>query len=207
MPIFETVGSGMSTRRSPLLPYRVSVCGLNELSAFATAGVSHVVSILDPDWPDPSVFAGYPPHSRITYRFDDVIEVMDGFAAPGAAEVETLLALGERLTGEPVVHLLVHCHAGVSRSTAAAAILMAQHNSGREDEVFARIQEIRPRSWPNSRLVALADVLLGRQGALSAALRRHLERTTQAYPELAQLLRLHGRAHEVPELIAPGVAG
>ena len=196
----------MTLPRSPLLPYRVSICGLNELPSFAAAGVSHVISILDPAWPDPSAFADYPQHSRVTYRFDDVVEVMDGFAAPGAAEVETLLALGQRLTGEPVIHLLVHCHAGVSRSTAAAAILMAQHNAGREDEVFARIQEIRPRSWPNSRLIALADALLGRQGALTAALRDHLARVTEAYPDLVQLLRLHGRAHEVPELTAPGAA-
>ncbi len=196
----------MIARTSPLLPYRLSICGLGELPAFAGLGVSHVVSILDPDWPDPAAFADYPPHSRVTYRFDDVVQQIDGFAPPGIADIETLLALGERLVDEPVIHLLVHCHAGVSRSTAAAAILMAQHNAGREEEAFSALQMVRPRSWPNSRMVAMADLLLGRGGALEAALRNHLAAVTRTHPDLAELLRLHGRAHEVPELAGANAA-
>ena len=113
-------------------------------------------------------------------------------------DIERLLDLGQRLAAEPVGHLLVHCHAGISRSTAAAAILMAQFNPGREGDVFTLIRQVRPRSWPNSRMVQIADKLMGRDGALSAALRDHFVHISVSYPELARLVRTHGRAHEVP---------
>ncbi|NBC94875.1 MAG: hypothetical protein GVY27_00820, partial [Deinococcus-Thermus bacterium] len=46
---------------TPLVPYRLTICGLGELAGFADAGVSHVLSILDPDWPEPQAFRLYPP--------------------------------------------------------------------------------------------------------------------------------------------------
>jgi hypothetical protein len=36
----------------PLSP-RVTICGIPELGEHCAAGVTHVLSILDPDWPDP----------------------------------------------------------------------------------------------------------------------------------------------------------
>ena len=181
-----------------LLPFRLSICGLDELADYAGADVSHVVSIIDPAIRDPAVFKIYPPHVHVTYRFDDVIREIPGFMAPEPQDVQRILAYGENLHHQTVRHLLIHCHAGVSRSTAMAAILMAQGNPGREEEAFAEIRRIRPRSWPNSRMIEFADAQLGRGGALTAALTRHLELITRVHPELAELVRLHGRAHEVP---------
>jgi predicted protein tyrosine phosphatase len=182
----------------PLLPHRLTICGLDELSGFAADRVSHVVSIIDPEYADPAVFSQYGPHVRETFRFDDVIDLRPGYTAPGADEVERLLELGEELADAPAGHLLVHCHAGISRSTAASAILLAQFNPGRELEVFQHIRRIRPRSWPNSRMVLIADGLLGRDGAFGEALRDHFVHMAFAHPDLAELVRNHGRAHEVP---------
>ena len=61
--------------------------------------------------------------------------------------------------------LLVHCHAGVSRSTASAVLLLAQRDPARDpgdivDEVVRR----RPQAWPNLRIVEIGDRLLGRRG-------------------------------------------
>lgn len=184
-----------------MLGHRLSICGLNELPGFAFEGVSHVLSILDPDWPDPEAFEAFPRHARATLRFDDVVDPGPGYEPPEAGHIADILAFGDRLGGEPVTHLLVHCHAGVSRSTAAAAILMAASHPGREPDAFRVIADIRPRSWPNSRMIALADAALGRGGALIAALKAHHRWVTQEHPDLAELIRLHGRAHEVPELM------
>ena len=190
-----------------LLPFRLSICGLDELPDYAQAGVSHVVSILDPKTPDPAVFKTYSPHARTVYRFDDVIRVIPGFMAPSSRDVERVLEFGATLGGGAVSHLLIHCHAGVSRSTATAAILMVQQNPGREEDAFALIRKVRPRSWPNSRMVDFADTLLGCNGALKAALARHLEHITRDHPDLAELVRRHGRAHEVPGIgLGPAIA-
>jgi predicted protein tyrosine phosphatase len=185
---------------TPLLPYRITICGLSELAGHARAGFSHVLSILDPAWPDPDDFGRYGPHRRVVYRFDDVVEVGFGYTAPTQRDVSGILEFGRELLDDPPGQLLIHCHAGVSRSTAAAAILMAQNNAGREREVFEELDRVRPRSWPNALMVRIADALLEREGALFAELRTHQLRVARTYPEFAELLARYGRAHEIAGL-------
>lgn len=62
---------------------------------------------------------------------------------------------------------LIHCQAGVSRSTAAGLLLLAVHLP--PDEAVAEIRRLRPAAWPNRRIVGLGDELLGLDGALIAA--------------------------------------
>lgn len=182
-----------------LVPFRLSVCGVGEIEGFAQAGVSHVLSILDPYTPVPAAFARFAPHRRVDFRFHDVVEG-DGWDVPppGAAEVEEIIAFGRALAAETVGHLLVHCFAGVSRSTASAAILLALDHPGREDEVFATLAAIRPRSWPNSAMIAEADRLLGRRGRMVAAMKDHHRRVAAAHPDLVAVIRNVGRGHEIP---------
>ena len=185
---------------TPLLPYRITICGLSELPHHADAGFSHVISILDPAWPDPQDFARYGAHRRVIWRFDDVVEVGQGYTEPSAGNVRAILELGRELLEETSAQLLVHCHAGVSRSTATAVILMVQPNPGRERDAFAELASIRPRSWPNALMVGMADEMLGRGGELTAALRDHQRRVARAYPDFADLLARCGRAHEIEGL-------
>jgi predicted protein tyrosine phosphatase len=179
------------------LPYDITICGLDELCEHGSSGVTHVISILDPAHPDPGDFAAYPAHDRIVWRFDDVIEQVEHAVVPGVEQVAAVLETGRRLLAEPVGRLLIHCHAGVSRSTATAAILMAQNAPGREEEIFAEIARIRPRSWPNSRMIAIADGMLGYGGALVEALKAHHRRIAERHPDLAREIARYGRAHEV----------
>ncbi|EKV28704.1 putative protein tyrosine phosphatase [Caenispirillum salinarum AK4] len=183
--------------RTDLVPYPISICGLRELVAFSEKGVSHVVTIIDPDHPDPEVFEIYPEHTRVVWRFDDHVTPVDGAVMPDEAAVDRILELGERLRDSHVDHLLIHCHAGVSRSTATAAILMTQFNPGREEEAFEHLRQIRPRSWPNGLLCAIADEKLGRGGKLVEAMARHHDIVAEQDPALAEYLRINGRAHEV----------
>ncbi|MGQ0676588.1 MAG: tyrosine phosphatase family protein [Rhodospirillales bacterium] len=185
-----------------LLPIRLSICGVRELDGFAEAGVSDVLSILDPEQPVPDSFQRYAPHRRTTLRFDDVVLPSPGHAMPAQDHVAAILEFGERLTAaDGAAHLLVHCYAGVSRSTAAAAILMAQRNPGRERDAFMALIGVRPRAWPNSRMVALADDLLARRGRLRAGLDAYYREAVKRYDGLADYIRsIGGRGHEVPDL-------
>ena len=184
-----------------LLPCPLTICGVEELDGFARVGVSHVLSILDPDQPEPPVFARYRPHQRTTLRFHDVVTVVDGHQLPVEADVERILEFGREFSSSEPLHLLVHCYAGVSRSTAASLILMAQANPGREAELFAELIEVRPRAWPNSRMIGFADDMLGCNGRLKAALQEHYRATLTRAPAVAQMIRgIKHRAHEVPEL-------
>ena len=115
----------MSTSRAAP---RITICGIAELGEHSAAGVTHVLSILGPNAPDPPEFAAFAPHRRLILRFHDVIEPQPDQIAPTREDVERLLVFGREVSETPEAHLLVHCRAGVSRSTAAAALILMQAN-------------------------------------------------------------------------------
>jgi predicted protein tyrosine phosphatase len=190
----------LPTQAQPPRRY-LTICGLQELGAFQNAAVTHVLSILDPNHPDPEDFAAYGPHKRLTLRFDDIIAPSPGMALPERHHIEGLLEFGKGLaaaTDDPLNHLLVHCHAGISRSTASMTILLAEARpEADEDSLFAHIREIRSQAWPNSLMIAMADDLLGRGGRLVAALRRHYTTQMRLRPDLAEMIGRAGRQQEV----------
>lgn len=184
-----------------LVPFAVTVCGISELSAFGAAGVTHVLSILDPGYPEPSAFGAYDEHERLELRFEDLIEpAAEGEVAPSPADVDRILEFGRGLTSEPdgVGHLLVHCHMGVSRSTASVVMMLAQARPDvSERDVVAAVVRIRPRAWPNLRMIEFADAALARGGRLIAAVRERHEAYGRAHPEFVEELLSWGRAREV----------
>jgi predicted protein tyrosine phosphatase len=174
----------------------LTICGLDELDGHQGRGVTHVLSILDPEWPEPSAFQAFDPHFRATLRFHDAIEPNPGILLPQKADVEAILAFG-RNAGE-AARLLIHCHAGISRSTAATLMILAQaHPHEGEDAIAERLIEIRPQAWPNSRMIAFADELLDRGGRLVAATGAIYARQLATRLELAEIMRRVNRAREV----------
>lgn len=182
------------------LPFRITVCGLDELADHCDARVSHVLSILDPEWPAPEVFGTFGEHEKLEIRFHDVIEEHPGTIAPAHMHIQQLLAFGSRLGLEPPAdaHLLVHCHAGVSRSSASMALLIAQAMPNRSgDAIFADILRIRPQIWPNLRIVEIGDGALGRNGDLIDAAKNVYRLQIEQQPQLAEVFRLGGRGREI----------
>jgi predicted protein tyrosine phosphatase len=182
------------------LPFGITVCGLDELAGHRDARVSHVLSILDPEWPAPEVFGTFGEHEKLELRFHDVLEEGPGRVAPKPIHVEQLLAFGRRLGREPATdaHLLVHCHAGVSRSSASMALLIAQAMPDRSGEaIFADILRVRPQIWPNLRIVEMGDCRLSRNGELVAAANGVYRLQISQKPHLVEEFRSGGRAREV----------
>jgi predicted protein tyrosine phosphatase len=190
-----------------LLP-DLTICGLDELGDHSTRAVTHVLSILDPNWPEPEAFWTYDPHHRIEMHFNDAIEPGPGIELPQARHVEEILAFGNTfqrdLAARREAHLLIHCHAGISRSTAAmTALLMQADPEETEERIFERLVAIRPKAWPNSLMIGFADDLLGRGGRLTAALRRHYGRRLTRRPELADVMAGLNRSREVDMAVMP----
>jgi len=175
----------------------LTICGLEELDAHSAAGVSHILSILDPGWPEPAAFSAFDPHLRTTLYFHDAIEPGPHIVLPAKADVETILAFG-RDVGQDLRHLLIHCHAGISRSTAAMAMILAQaFPDESEGAIVERLFAIRPQAWPNSRMIGFADEILGRDGRFMAAVTGIYARRLAGRPELAETMRRLDRAREV----------
>ncbi|WP_414471614.1 tyrosine phosphatase family protein [Microvirga sp. M2] len=180
----------------------LTICGISELPDQKERAVTHVLSILDPDHPDPEAFGAYDPHHRTILRFHDIINPIEGMILPQAEHVEAVLRFGDEVAAGRAQrtegHLLVHCHMGISRSTAAMLTLMAQSTPDEsEDRLFERLVEIRPQAWPNSRMIAFADDYLSRNGRLVDALRRHYGRQIGRKPEFAKWMQDLGRGREV----------
>jgi predicted protein tyrosine phosphatase len=183
-----------------LAPFRLTVCGIEELGGHCAVGVSHVLSILDPEWPVPEAFGQYGEHERLELRFHDIIEEAPGMLHPRPEHVERLLAFGRDLEAEPApaAHLLVHCHAGVSRSTAAMTLILAQALPAvPAAAVLDHIHRIRPQAWPNLRIIEIGDRLLGRRGELILATHAIYGRQLAARPHLAAAMTQAGRGREV----------
>ena len=179
-------------------PFRVTICGIPELGEHCAAGVTHVLSILDPEWPDPPAFAEFAPHHRLSLRFHDIIDPEPGRFAPTREDVERLLAFGRDLHEPAGGHLLVHCHAGVSRSTASAALILAQvHPDRPAADALEAVSRMRPRAWPNLRILEFGDALLGRNGELVAAAAAIYRRVIERDPSFQEAMIDGGRGREV----------
>jgi predicted protein tyrosine phosphatase len=187
--------------QTQIFPFKVTICGLAELDDHREAKVSHVLSILDPETPSPDAFGRFDRHTRLELRFHDVIEDGAGpHTPPQAADIGQLLAFGRDAADRDggIRHLLVHCHMGISRSTAAAALLVCQAEPALDpDDVIAEIARLRPKAWPNLRVVELGDAALGRRGALIAAARRRYQRMIADSPALAAYMHDCGRGREL----------
>lgn len=180
------------------------VCGIDELPDHRAGAVTHVLSILDPDRADPEAFGDFGEHHRLTLRFHDIMAPTPGMILPERKDIIRLLEFGETLdlVPEKQDHLLVHCHMGVSRSTAAMATLLLQdHPDSDEDTIFARILRVRPQMWPNSRMIAFADEILGRGGRFSEALRRLYGHQCKVRPDVPAMIQMYGRGAEVDSAI------
>lgn len=105
-------------------------------------------------------------HHRI--RVHDIAEPAEGAIVPSMDHVEGLLAFSRTWTRE--APFLVHCWAGISRSTAAAYILLCDiRGAGHEAAIARELRELAPHAQPNRLMIRHADQFLGREGRMIAA--------------------------------------
>ena len=98
-----------------------------------------------------------------------VADVVTEFGAT-EQDIQQIIKLAQELRSKEG-RVLVHCEAGVSRSSAAALIMYACWlGPGREREAMRRVLTQRPIAMPNPRMVEIADRLLEREGRLVAVL-------------------------------------
>jgi len=147
----------------------IHVCSLAALPDTVRAtGASHILTVManvDQVQRPASVLEAN--HLRV--QVDDINEHMDGFVAPCEAHIEMVLNFVRGWDrGAPMV---VHCYAGISRSTASAFAAACALNPHRDEIAIARqIRAASPIASPNRRIVSLADKVLGRDGRMLRAL-------------------------------------
>nr|WP_321983510.1 protein-tyrosine-phosphatase [uncultured Lichenicoccus sp.] len=181
-------------------PFAILVCGIEELCEHDGLGASHVLSIHDPGHPVPEAFGTYCEHARLELRFHDIIEPRPDEVLPAPAHVEAILGFGRSLQNEfcGTATLLVHCHAGISRSTAALVLILAQAMPDvPAGEIVRMVHAIRENAWPNLRLIELGDAMLQRAGSLVSATHALHRLQIERRPHIAEYMEKGGRAREV----------
>jgi len=146
----------------------IHVCPLARLHETVVAtGARHVVSLLarEDNLARPAAIA---PENHLWLQLHDISAPMDGYVTPEIGHVEELIAFVRRWPRERP--LVVHCYAGVSRSTAAAFVSVCALSAASDElAVAAALRRASPTATPNIRIVALADHLLGRSGRMVRA--------------------------------------
>jgi predicted protein tyrosine phosphatase len=134
----------------------------------ATRKPSHVLTLLAPEIAPP-LCPGVPAARHLKLTFNDVIAPLTGFIAPDPLIVQAILEFGDAWDGTRP--MLVHCSAGISRSTAAAYIIACERmGTGSEEACAVRLRSAAPSATPNSLMVAIADEVLERGGRMVAAI-------------------------------------
>jgi predicted protein tyrosine phosphatase len=109
------------------------------------------------------------PDRHLVISMDDITIPAEGFVAPQRSHVERVLDFGRRW--DRAAPLVVHCYAGISRSTASAFAIACALNPERQELEIARlIRRNSPSAHPNRLIVSHADELLGRKGRMLEAL-------------------------------------
>lgn len=105
---------------------------------------------------------------HLELRFNDIAEPRPGLVPPDRKLLAGIVEFG-RQARQPMV---IHCWAGISRSSAAAYVLACDRSPGYESDIADELRRRAPFATPNRLMVALADDLLGREGRMVAAIER-----------------------------------
>jgi predicted protein tyrosine phosphatase len=147
----------------------IHVCPLARLAeTVEETGARHVVSLIGDEMrlERPACIS---PENHLWIRMHDISTPLDGYILPDEEHITGLL--GFVRDWDRRTPLVMHCFAGISRSTASAYASVCALNPKRDEASIARaLRQASPTATPNIRIVSLADRLLGRDGRMIAAI-------------------------------------
>ena len=162
----------MSTASQPAREARkdgaIHVCPLSAVpDTVARSKASHLLT-----WLQDEIVVETPrlilPDRHIRFHIHDISEPLPGYVQPGREHIDQLIDFALDWGGRgPIV---VHCWAGISRSTAAAyTALCAINPEASEGLIATRLRQASPTAYPNRLMIRLADAALGRDGRMVRA--------------------------------------
>jgi predicted protein tyrosine phosphatase len=148
---------------------QINVCPLSLLDATVMAtGAKQILTLLNVGTKVVRP-ASVDERMHLFLGMNDIVEAVDGQILPGDDHLSQLLRFVRGWDQQSP--LVIHCFAGVSRSTAAAFTTACALNPGLDEHELAQtIRRLSPTATPNRRIVALADDRLGRNGRMLAAI-------------------------------------
>lgn len=147
----------------------IHVCSLARLpETVEETGARHVVTLLGNET---NVLRprSITPENHLWLQIHDIASPLDGYVHPANDHVGELLNFVRRW--DRAAPLVVHCYAGISRSTAGAFVTACALNPQRNEATIAQaLRDASPTASPNGLIVSIADQMLGRNGRMVAAI-------------------------------------
>ncbi|MEL6374211.1 MAG: tyrosine protein phosphatase [Pseudomonadota bacterium] len=145
------------------------VCNLDavptEIEAYRP---SHMISCINAAMM-PATPPSIAPEHHLKLAFNDIVVPAPGLVDPKLEHVQAIVAFAQAWDAR--APLLIHCWAGLSRSAAAALIVLAaRHRDASTVQIVATFRAATDAAKPNARMVAYADTLFTRQPSLQSAL-------------------------------------
>ena len=143
--------------------FPIHICSLDHVRELDVSTYDGIITIEDTTIIEPFRVQGDEP-KQLILRFDDINEPIDDYVVPQLSHIKRALDFADKIEDGS---LLVHCNAGISRSSAIALAVIAKRlGSGKEEEAVNTLEHINPNCRPNRSIVEMTDELLKRNGSL-----------------------------------------
>ena len=143
--------------------FPIHICSLEAVKEMDTSIYDGIITIEDSNIENP-FRVRTAETQQLVLRFDDISTQIDDLIVPQDIHIERALKFAQLIDDGS---LLIHCHAGISRSSAIAlAIIADKLGVGNEEEAVKTLEFINPNCRPNRLLVKMTDEILERNGKL-----------------------------------------
>ena len=141
-----------------MLP-NITICSLADAREADLSIYNGVITIEDSTIEDPLRIENGPP-DQLVLKFDDISVPMDGCIEPNESHIARALSFADKNADGS---LLIHCHAGISRSSAIALAIIAKClGPGNEKKSVQKLKKINTQARPNKSIVWMTDEILQR---------------------------------------------
>jgi predicted protein tyrosine phosphatase len=146
----------------------IHVCSLARLQdTVESTGARHVVTLLGNE--DNVVCPkNVAKENHLWLPMHDIAAPCEGMSAPALEHLQCLVDFVR--SWDRAAPMVIHCYAGISRSSAAAYVAVCALAPERKEHAIAQALRLASATaCPNTRIVTLADELLARDGRMVAA--------------------------------------
>jgi predicted protein tyrosine phosphatase len=150
-------------------PESLLVCPLSAVDEqIGLTGARHLVTCINGqsmiDTP-----AAIPADRHLRLEMNDISVPQSGLVPPDVGHIASLIAFAQSWPRD--TPMVIHCWAGISRSSAAAFIALCALNGDFDETVIAQtIRKASPTAYPNRLMVQIGDQMLQRSGRMIGAI-------------------------------------
>ena len=102
--------------------------------------------------------------THIVQFFDD--DAWETAYSPRQDHIEIIIEEFGEFIDKGFDNFLIHCHGGISRSTAVAIGLLIKFNNMNIEQAYEYVKQVRPQLWPNDLVLLHFDKILELNGKL-----------------------------------------